>query len=440
MNSLLEDKVGQDARTLAELQRAWAKTNQDLYYEERETSVNTERIDSLLEKRVTLSRAIEIAWKRVENTSPEFEDPFNSISIANLNKKLHFRQQVVQYFIGHDYVYAFSVSENRFAFRRLGKSSRILHQVQRLREAIINRDSFSEPARFLYDYLIHPLIERDTEELVLITQNELNFIPFSTLLDSSDSYLIEKMAISYVESFSLFTTSESPMNTNLNWQGFAIFNEQNKQLPKSLEEVIGLSEITKGDVFLNEQVTKAALLDALENSRIVHLATHGEVNQTNALYSSLDLYEDRFTASELYARPVQSSLVVLSACETAYGNLERGEGVINFARALTISGAQSSLTTLWQVPDKETATIMELFYGNLAADLNRTQALRKAQLSYLAQVDVPELRHPYFWAAFVLSGNPSKLKIEASEPWSFWLGGGLTLVAIGIFYWRIRST
>ncbi len=104
------------------------------------------------------------------------------------------------------------------------------------------------------------------------------------------------------------------------------------------------------------------------------------------------------TAYELTQMDLSSTdLVVLSACETALGDLKGNEGVIGLQRALKMAGVKQMIVSLWQVPDKATMRLMILFYRHWLAGQNTQEALRSAQLQLKAKYP-----HPYFWAAFVL--------------------------------------
>jgi CHAT domain-containing protein len=101
------------------------------------------------------------------------------------------------------------------------------------------------------------------------------------------------------------------------------------------------------------------------------------------------------------------SLATLSACDTEAGRLVPGEGVQAFSRALLAAGSQSSLTTLWRVPDQTTAEFMRHFYFFLLQRrLSKAEALRQAKLRFLHSGTF--LADPRYWAAFVLNGNGSE--------------------------------
>ena len=102
-----------------------------------------------------------------------------------------------------------------------------------------------------------------------------------------------------------------------------------------------------------------------------------------------------------------TKLVVLSACETGVGEIKNGEGVYGLRRALVTAGAESQVMSLWQVSDSATRDLMIGYYKRLQAGEGRNEALRHVQLGMLGSQD---LRHPFYWAAFIQSGAWSSLK------------------------------
>ncbi|MBA4192464.1 MAG: hypothetical protein C0467_31230 [Planctomycetaceae bacterium] len=109
-------------------------------------------------------------------------------------------------------------------------------------------------------------------------------------------------------------------------------------------------------------------------------------------------------------------LAVLSACETGLGKLVAGDGVLGLQRAFQMAGTRTTVTSLWQVPDQSTGTLMARFYENrLSKTMPPLKALREAQLWVLnegvkAGVLEEEPKNgrrtpPLYWAAFVLAGD-----------------------------------
>jgi tetratricopeptide (TPR) repeat protein len=219
-----------------------------------------------------------------------------------------------------------------------------------------------------------------------------------------------------------------------------------------------------------QQLYDVAASGELGRYRYVHLATHGVMDDQFPLRSAvllardalpdpaaqlekgLPLYEGRLTAEKVLRQwQLHSELVTLSACQTALGKYERGEGYVGFAQALLLAGSRAVVLSLWKVDDTATALLMERFYQNLLGtrdglnaplpkaqalaeaktwlrSLSRAEALlRTAQLSQgvarskgrpalpplpalpaapAETPDAPPYAHPYYWAAFVLIGDP----------------------------------
>jgi CHAT domain-containing protein/tetratricopeptide (TPR) repeat protein len=108
-----------------------------------------------------------------------------------------------------------------------------------------------------------------------------------------------------------------------------------------------------------------------------------------------------------------TELVVLSACETAVGDVLRGEGVYGLRRALVIAGSETQVMSLWRVDDAATREQMEAYYGGLLHGGGRSEAMRQVQLAMLHN---PERGHPYYWASFIVSGSPAALYGTTPSP------------------------
>ena len=142
--------------------------------------------------------------------------------------------------------------------------------------------------------------------------------------------------------------------------------------------------------------------------------------------------DDELTYSEILILNNKANLAVLSACNTGFGKLEKGEGVMSMARAFHFSGVPSVLMSLWKVPDKETKDIMVFFYKHLKKGETKNLALKNAKLDYLASIKDENLKHPYFWSGFVLNGNTNVLVPVKNNFYYYLISGVLVLIIFGI--------
>jgi CHAT domain-containing protein len=156
----------------------------------------------------------------------------------------------------------------------------------------------------------------------------------------------------------------------------------------------------------------AANSENLQNSRIIHLATHGIVNSqfpelSSIVFSLVDEKGEQqqgfLRLNDVYNLRLSADLVVLSASETALGKEIKGEGIVGLTRGFMFAGAPSVVASLWRVEDRATADLMKRFYQKMLREkLSPSNALREAQISMLRE---KTFAHPFYWAGFTLQGD-----------------------------------
>lgn len=279
--------------------------------------------------------------------------------------------------------------------------------------------------RRLHELLIAPIADllpkKESEKVVFIPQSELFLVPFPALQDEEGKYLIEKHTILTAPSIQVldFTHKQRVGNGELgNGEVLVVGNptmpqvilepgqpaQQLISLPWAEKEAKDIASILKTEAITGKKATKVAILNKMKQARIIHLATHGLLDNNRGLGSAIALAPSSkdnglLTAEEILNLKLNADLVVLSACDTGRGRIT-GDGVIGLSRSLISAGVPSVIVSLWAVDDNSTSFLMTEFYTNLQQKLDKATALRKAMLTTMQKY--PE---PLNWAAFTLIGE-----------------------------------
>jgi CHAT domain-containing protein len=157
-----------------------------------------------------------------------------------------------------------------------------------------------------------------------------------------------------------------------------------------------------------------APLDSWRGEDILHFAAHVRSHDAAPWQSEISLGGEppkAVRAATIAEADLKASLVVLAGCESAGGSILSGEGVQGLTSAFIGAGTRAVVATLWPVEDRATFDLMRFFYRGLAAGRPVGDALANAREELRSD---PRTSHPFFWAGFVLVGDPD-VKVTLAE-------------------------
>jgi CHAT domain-containing protein len=266
---------------------------------------------------------------------------------------------------------------------------------------------------------------RKATEVVVITDGPLAAFPFEAFIVSAAKdavyWLDDGPAIRYAPSIAaLAALAQTPRRAS-SPRVLSVCNPHYAALDplpgtvRETESVVGAFGKNQVTVLCGEDATEAAARRAMAGKKIVHLATHGLINQrrsdllaslafTPSTSASKNLHDDGFLQLfEIDDLALSAELVVLSACESSTGSYVLGEGVMALSRGFLSAGARRVVATQWKVDDATTAVLVGDFLARVAHDpsADMALALRDAKRAVRQSANTSQ---PFYWAAFVITG------------------------------------
>ena len=403
-------------------------------------------------------------------------------TVTDVQSQLSSEEAVVSYFVGDSSRYAFTITQDQYQVTILPNDTLLDQRIQSLRRALhpdsTSHVAFPQLASGLYEQLLAPIVNDSllagVRRLTIVPDGAVGYLPFDLLLtqpvaDNADyrnlPYLMRDFTIRYGYSatwlFHPFSRSEQPVQDQYiafapsyrrildSTQQLALgrFRNQIGPLHFNQQEATNIRQHLSGVSLTNQSAVERRFKEEANQYDIIHLAMHALVDDENPLYSRLvftpdatDTLEDGYLhAYELYDMELSASLAVLSACETGYGKLEQGEGIMSLARAFAYAGCPSIVMSHWLVDDAASAQLMNYFYKYLSEGLLQDEALRQAKLHYLQSASLQKA-HPFFWSNFVLVGEATPIaNMNASSTlWIYVIGSIVLLLGLGVIVYAYR--
>ncbi|MCE7056444.1 CHAT domain-containing protein [Algoriphagus sp. AGSA1] len=389
---------------------------------------------------------------------------YNSLRSSFSSNAFPKEKLIIDFYHNKDYYLVSYISKKNQGVYKVQKTPELENAITEFHAIVSNKEKgdFQKPSITLYNELLAPaLAKTKSNDLIIIPDGKLAYLPFDLLVDKeldngtfkTYEYLIKKYTISYQYAYSLINKKQTA-HPNSNSKVLAILPDFNSlqgkmiaevdtatrdglkfltNLPFAEDELNNLSLLYKGDFLKGSEATESQFKAKAPFADIIHLATHSLINENNPLTSQLLFNGDETNDGllhtyELFSLALNADLVTLSACNSGYGELQQGEGVISLARGFMYANVSNLLMSLWAVSDQSTSKLMGIFYKRIYEGEDYSQALRNAKLEYLMKAD-ENTAHPNYWAGFVYLGDYTE-KRNHNLIWII----ALTLIAALIAY------
>jgi hypothetical protein len=378
---------------------------------------STRRIEGLQHRARALEKQLSRSLDELGRTDEEFSalQSGASFGLEEIRASLAADAVLLEYYQARGRTYVCVLGRDQLAIVPLGPMSEVRHlmrllqfQLSKFRLGPGYVSAFAEHLqaamdshlRDLHDALIAPIRDRllRADHLVVVPHDVLHFLPFHALWDG-DRHLIDEFSLSYAPSASVYRLCRTkPARTS----GRAlIMGVPDSATPFIVDEVLAIARVLPDpQVFLGAEATAGQLKRHGEESRFVHLATHGLFRRDNPMFSSIRLGDGPLSVYDLYELRLSAELVTLSGCGTGLSVVVGGDEQLGLVRGLLYAGARTVLLTLWDAYDSSTADFMTGFYRRLQQGWSKARAAQEGMRELQQQYP-----HPFYWAPFALIGN-----------------------------------
>ncbi len=335
----------------------------------------------------------------------------NPINLKQVQKLLEPGVDLLTYYTLPDEILCWVVTDKSIKLFRtpLGRDT-LAKTVLDFRRMLQNLEPLEKSSMELHTWLLSKVMPelKDCRILGIVPHGILHYLSFATLFDGK-SYLVDRFPLFYLPSASVLPYTLQRRKAEKNRKVLAVGNPDLKNpaldLPFAEKEIFTIGwnfpEIT---LLTRDKATETWVVNNISRFGIIHLASHGDFDPVNPLFSSVKLTPDKendgnLEAAETFGLQIGADLVVLSACQTGLGKITSGDDVIGMNRSFLYAGTHAIISSLWRVSDISTAMLIKQFYRSYRT-MDKAESLRRAMLH--VKILYP---HPGYWGAFLLVGD-----------------------------------
>jgi CHAT domain-containing protein len=384
---------------------------------------NTKKVDSLLEE---LNQHI----NRIEMSNPQYSNFVKaSFDAKKFQSKINQDEVILKYSFFRDQFAIFEIYKEdiKILLKPYGDQERqlIKTHIEQVKERKTSLKQNEELAKLLL-----PKNISEFNKITIIPDKAIYQLPFETLL-YKNKYLVESKSIRYSSHLRfIFLDKNETKEFNKpivnifapDYPDENVFSSTRQglnYLEGAQKEAKAISKIFDATAFIGSKATKQKFLDHKSDGTIMHLAMHATMNSIIPDLSHFNFpNNEKLHIEELYALNLPLDLAVLGACNTAAGKEDNTLNINSLHRAFNYAGTSATIASLWEVPDKSSSQIMISFYEHLSQNKSKSEALQLAKSDYLKSAKSPKLKHPYYWAGFVLYGSDTPVA-DSTQNWTW---------------------
>jgi len=351
---------------------------------------------------------LEIQLKNPDLASILSVDP---LTLPQVQELIEPGTAILAYYVLPDEILCWFITRDKAELFKtpLGRQT-LAQSVLDYRRTLQNLEPAEKQSEELYTWLLSPLKERlkGIKTLGIVPHHILHHLSFATLFDGK-AYLVDQVPLYSLPSASILRHTARNRDMEKSTKVLAVGNPDLKNpalaLPFAEKEVASIGwRFPNVTVLTGDKATEGWVVRNISKFGIIHLASHGEFDPVNPLFSSVKLARDDeddgdLRASEIFGLDIQASLVMLSACQTGLGKITSGDDVIGMNRAFLYAGTNAIMSSLWRVSDISTALLVKQFYREFKTQ-GKAESLKRAM-----QHVKNRFPHPGYWGAFVLVGD-----------------------------------
>jgi CHAT domain-containing protein/tetratricopeptide (TPR) repeat protein len=376
--------------------------------------IDQEKISSLRLQLSVVRERYEDLLDSLKISSPEYASllSVSPLTLPEAQRHLSPDTTVLSYFTTPDLTLAFVLTRGSFHVSKLSVTEGALSaSVATLLDFSSDTDALPN-LKPLYQLLIAPIKSQlKTSTLAIVPHGVLNDLPFVALTPDGKHYLGDDYAVVSLPSVSVLPYVGARIKP-IGGEILVMANDQEEglaHLSHAYDEARAVASLFDTQPLLGDAATASALRTTAGNYDILHLIAHMDHNGQDPRFSRVMTGSGKVDDGPLELHQVldldlrKTSLVVLSGCQGQMGTRSRGDDVIAMSRAFMYAGSPSVIASLWSVDDEATEQLMVAFYTHLKEGLSKAEALRHAQMDVRQKYP-----HPYYWAGFVLTGDPGQ--------------------------------